>query len=442
MPTPDEYLRTLRDAYNYHPDLVRIEHLWANNPPRREEAPDLRRLWDKRGPRWVVRNHQFLLQTLPREFTEPLDNPAVLAAGGLQSAGFNGSAIRVPGGPGWILALQTGLSPLIYIVTRVILATMPLPPDEGAPEPLEAALDFDRAADLLTEYLTYYLTTGCPYGAELPATPRRELIASHMHIQAERFLHCHELAHVIRGHNAPDHLAGLPDDWSGAQVAAHTREQEIEADCLGWKLLADSVAATGKSISPAFAAGSLLLHIADLIEALTGRLPNDSHPPAAERLGQLQSQFRAQFGGDEAYRGLSGLERGFTEVMGALKVRVVERYSRTAAPMRRLLDQCAAGPTPDYGRFYRRFFMLFGGGVPAKLCWIVGSAWADAEYALQNPPDTDEQAMTQLRNTIKLTGGVTAFYDAGPLRRHIEQAYYQRKEQLETGPAQSQHREN
>jgi hypothetical protein len=373
---------------------------------------------------WAVRAHQSLWATMSdggRQFLADID----IAVGELDTASFNSSAIPVPGtANSWVLALNHGVSSLVYAVARLIAATYQI---NGSPADTACLLSKDRAADILHERLTCYVHLGVPFGREYEITASQVQLASAVTTMAERFVYAHELAHVLLGHidNAP--LNAMPDDWSEARQTVHAHEQELEADLLAWMLVTQSFVENLTQLQAAYAGICLFFRIASVLEMAGDISVGTTHPSAEVRLARMKMAAAAK----AAEVGI-GAEQ--VTIFDDVFVQGLERLLAKAptlpghCPLGALLARCSSGAIPDYMSFQDDIFSLLSHAAPNKLCRAMGRALGEAELELQafesRPADRSdrERSDTHLRafNRFKLIGGMMGLYLIPEIGNRVE----------------------
>lgn len=187
--TPAEYLSELQAPYRFYPYLFdirdRLVKFLGGERPEPLRVPS--------DESWVARNHAFLLERLPEWVTAHL-SPDRLAVGELKTASVNASAMPVPDrDDAWVIALQTGLSLLMYKCARAVFATFTI--NDSSP-----TLTTTEAGSILGEYLSHYGEVGVAFGPEFECSAPQRMLASKVATAAERFVHCHEISHVVLGH--------------------------------------------------------------------------------------------------------------------------------------------------------------------------------------------------------------------------------------------------
>jgi hypothetical protein len=145
---------------------------------------------------------------------------------------------------------------------------------------------------------------------------RERRTAENFTTAAERFVICHELAHVLLG----DAIAELPDDnlpdveLESFDTRAVT--EELLADRWATRLVVDSMHADGLDVRAA-AVGIhyflMALNAAEWVGAIT---VDEAHPPAHDRLSLCQAALEERFGDRSAYVQSWAIE--FNQLLGRL----------------------------------------------------------------------------------------------------------------------------
>jgi hypothetical protein len=390
---------------------------------------------------WGVRAHKAFVRSASAAVRERLTTTDDIAVGELASASFNASAIPVPGGPGrWVIALNDGVSKLVYEVARAIARSLNV---SAGPMQRETAVSNSEAARLLHERFAHYIYLGVPYGTESPATSEQIFLASSATTMAERFAYLHEISHVLLKHDDQAPLRLLPDDWSGAEDTLHSAEQEHEADLLAWNLLCRTFVSHPAELQLAFAGSALLLQVAAILEAAGEVSAIGTHPPALVRLDYLRHAV------SETAESVGAHMRDVEAIERALCGRLEEVMQLAPplpgeSPLDVLLTNASAPAVPDYMTFQENVLTMLSRAAPTKLCKGLGIALGKAEKELRDlgvlgerardvDPHLDTGVIRAARgpfNRLKLIQGLIGLYLIPEISRFIER---HREEYLRVG---------
>ena len=424
------------DIPRYARELARssVANLITLMPKEKQEAieADVARYLAGRKPElgWAARAHRAFLQRASdtaREIFSSID----IAVGNLPTASFNASAIPVPGSKNsWVVALNDGVSALVYEVARTTAATLKI--RVGQETDSEALSDLE-AGRILYERFNCYVHLGVPYGSEYKVSPKQVFVASRVTTMAERFVYAHELAHIILHHHDHAALRALPGDWSGAQQTIQRPDQEIEADILAWQLLARVFAESGADLQTAYAGSSLFLKAADILEGAEDLTAVGTHPPARERLEFLhEAVHRTATELGVAFEQITAIGKGMSNGLE----RAIEAAPPLpgACPFEELLDRASSSIIPDYMSFQDEVLAMLSHSAPSKLCRVLGRAMGRAERDLRKLGIIDESATNQDRTfdeatisagrkpfaKFKLVAGLLGLYLTPEIGRFIE----------------------
>jgi hypothetical protein len=387
---------------------------------------------------WAQRHHSDFLNRASdaKAIFDTLD----LAVGELESASFNASAIPVPGAESaYVIALNKGLSLLVYEVARTVAGTYNVPMGSESSEPVDL-LTQERAARVLFEKLNCYLHLGIPYGDECEVSQQQIIIASMVTTMAERFAYLHEISHIILGHLSGAPLVALEGDWSDARHTTHESEQEHEADILAWNMLAGMFVRNMSELQMAYAGSSLLLSVSGILEEANDVAAVGTHPPAIRRKAYLDEAVKGtlnEFG--VPFEQASMIERAMIDRLKSVRAKMAVLPGE--CPFGAILDQAASPWIPDYMSFQSMVLSLLSHSAPNKLCRAMGYALGRAETELGELgwlTETESEGSNPHRGTIddarapfnkfKLVRGLVGLYLIPEISRFIERY---RKEYLE-----------
>ena len=221
--SPEEWLSALKKGYELNRDYVALqESIFGRERHPLLDGVDIAAV---AGSRDAAEDHySWLRERLSDELLKEIDSLGRLAVGELHFANVNASVIACPAG-GWVIALRKGLSVLLYAVARLALATTSL---NGAPPATPRA----EGARAFREMISAYHEVGVPITQDAAITLEGMQVASLTASAAERFVLCHELAHVLLGHASTSSLRAMPDDVVGdAREATKSIDEEFAADC-------------------------------------------------------------------------------------------------------------------------------------------------------------------------------------------------------------------
>jgi hypothetical protein len=130
---------------------------------------------------------------------------------------------------------------------------------------------------------------------------REKRTAEHYTTAAERFVICHELAHVV----LHDSIAELPDDnlpdveLESFDTRAMT--EEFMADRWATRLVLDSMHADGLDVRAAAVGIHYFLEALEAAETVGAITADEAHPPARDRLALCHAALEERFGDRSAY---------------------------------------------------------------------------------------------------------------------------------------------
>ncbi|SFW71004.1 hypothetical protein [Amycolatopsis australiensis] len=182
--------------------------------------------------------------------------------------------------PRHVVAFNRGLGLFLYRLARAFAGNYivrgpgdpPAPPESDAISIIATLLDWMASP------------VRAPLLQDWEVGPREIKTAENFTTAAERFVMCHELAHIMYGHLIADSSAFTTDSVSLADLDTRPLRQETEADVAGAVLAIDSMPHIG--IDPRAAAHGIYFFFwaLDLAERVGAVLTDGSHLAAAERL--------------------------------------------------------------------------------------------------------------------------------------------------------------
>lgn len=375
-----------------------------------------RRVVDPQPRGWLETAHDEFQERAPDEASQAFGGGNDVAVGLLASASFNASAIPVPGATrSWVIAMNNGISQLVYEVARVVAQTLNVTADHtgGSTEPLSN----ERAAGALFERLNNYVHLGVAFGTDSPASFHQKFLASSATTMAERFAYLHEVSHILlRHHDHCEHRL-LPDDWSAAQQVVHAPEQEHEADSKAWQLLSKAFVRSPAELQLAYAGVCLLMTVADILERASDSVAVGTHPPALVRLSRLQEAVdRESRAAGLPFDRVADIQRALCDRLQ--QIMVLAPSLPGVSPLQALLDDASSAAIPDYMSFQDQVLAMLCHGAPTKLCKALGVASAQAERQLSRfsakasaVPDRETlRATRQAMNKWKLVNGLVGLY--------------------------------
>jgi hypothetical protein len=393
---------------------------------------------------WPALWHRLFLSNASDQVHTILDQYDV-AVGELHSADVNGSAIKVPGsGNSWVLAFGRGLSVALYGLACNLFGTQALAAPDGGPVQ-SPTLTPQETASALFDMLRYYAHLGFPLQQRQLLTPAHKAAAWRIAARAEQFVYLHELGHLVSGHLGNGEFKALPADYGEAPQVISGVEQEFEADLAGWIGLVTTMLPAEKTVADlqeAYAGAWLFLQLVGLLEQARDVSATHTHPPAKDRLLQLDMAAKAIASEvnvelDQVQVIALGLGQQLQKIIELLPPlpgpspleEMLDRASRADAT---LLDDIMAE-----GEARRELMWMLGSGAPGKLCRQMGLALGKAESELRDagldvrtepPPGTAPLTREEFRRVrasfirFKLLAGLVEAYMTPRARALIDRA--------------------
>lgn len=188
-----------------------------------------------------------------------------------------------------VIMFGLGLVALIYGFTRALSTLFVIRGDEQR-TPVAGRDDVAR-------WIAYQLdwtssVAGRPASLIFDPTGEQKAAASDLASEAERFVLCHELSHMLAGHLDRAAAGTLAGGGVAMQIAAPSLEEEFEADAMAFRMIMRASSDGDLDFNKAYGSITLLLRAVDLLEKFGGSSDVDTHPPGLERLRRLQGMVR------------------------------------------------------------------------------------------------------------------------------------------------------
>jgi hypothetical protein len=204
-------------------------------------------------------------------------------------------AATVRAGERHLIVVNAGMAMLLYRLARVFSRHIIVrgPSDPPAPDPN----DSKRLIGTMLGWMASMV--GAPLmSQEWPVTDRERGTAENFATAAERFIICHELAHVV----LHDRVATIPnEELPGKSLEeydydARSTTEESMADRWATRVVVDSMVADGLDVRAAAVGVHYALEALTVAEQVGAIPPDRNHPPAEHRLLACSSALEDRFG--------------------------------------------------------------------------------------------------------------------------------------------------
>jgi hypothetical protein len=280
----------------------------------------------------------------------------------------------------WAVIIHQDLPNLIYRILRACIASTSIG-DSAAGLQFNKSIDDPRLTQVVVDIFWWLKQTRTVFGPSYPINDAQMRVAGLLAEETERFLLCHELAHVlIRPSDDPS-----PEDMIERLISGTFRgflgedtdewDEEFLADIHGLKIVMGIATGTtsghGGQNQLRYAGVETMLHIQHAMEIL-GFPVSDSHPLARQRLEVVRRYIKNTCADDEQYDMLTMFGRMVEQLLG----KALDRFhdpntdrsmyqtesDQAIAEITSALDACALASPPNYAYFYETMNIVLGRG--------------------------------------------------------------------------------